>query len=141
PTLTEVFNEHAHHAQLHLAARVQQARAAVDETTRERARLQREHDDIAAERDDAPSADPVPHAPRDGRRGARLWQLVRFAEGLTEEHAAALAGALHAAGLPSAWVPPDPALTRAALEETDGDAYLLAEANPLPGPALADVLV
>src|SRR5699024_2329349 len=141
PTLTEVFNEHAHHAQLHLAARVQQARAAVDETTRERDRLQREHDDIAAERDDAPSVDPLRTAPRDGRRGAPLWQLVRFADGLTKEHAAALEGALHAAGLLTAWVHPDPDLTRAALEETDGDAYLLAEPNPHPGPTLADVLV
>src|SRR5699024_10997034 len=126
---------------LHLAARVQQARAAVDETTRERDRLQREHDDIAAERDDAPSVDPLRTAPRDGRRGAPLWQLVRFADGLTKEHAAALEGALHAAGLLTAWVHPDPDLTRAALEETDGDAYLLAEPNPHPGPTLADVLV
>ncbi len=141
PTLTEVFNEHAHHAQLHLATRVQQARAAVDETTRERDRLQREHDDIAAERDDAPSMDPLRTAPRDGRRGAPLWRLVRFADGLTKEHAAALEGALHAAGLLTAWVHPDPDLTRAALEETDGDAYLLAEPTPHPGPTLADVLV
>ena len=141
PTLTEVFNEHAHHAQLQLAARVQEMQTALDDTTREHDRLRRERDDIAAERDDAPSVDPMRTTSRDGRRGAPLWRLVRFTDGLAEEHAAAVEGALHAAGLLTAWIHPDPELTRAALDATDSDAYLLTDRTPHPGPTLADVLV
>lgn len=141
PTLTEVFNEHAHHTQLHLAARVQEMQTAVEETTREHDRLRRERDDIAAERDDAPATDPLRTTPRDGRPGAPLWQLVRFADDLPEDHAAALEGALHAAGLLTAWVHPDPALTHTALDDADSDAYLLPDHTPHPGPTLADVLV
>ncbi|MEV2275260.1 TIGR02680 family protein [Nocardiopsis sp. NPDC049922] len=140
PTLVEVFNEHVHDAQLEIAARVHGLAAREAETGRELDRLRRERDDIAAERDDAPPADPLRTAPRGGRQGAPLWRLVRFADDLPEEHAAAIEGALHAAGLLTAWVHPDPALTRTALDDRDSDAYLLPSA-PHPGPTLADVLV
>ncbi|HEX4832559.1 MAG TPA: SbcC/MukB-like Walker B domain-containing protein, partial [Trebonia sp.] len=72
--------------------------------------------------------------------GAALWQLVRFAGGVDGERAAAIEGALYGAGLLTAWVHPDPALTRAAVDAAEADGYLLATA-PVTGPSLADVLV
>ncbi|MCY9784379.1 TIGR02680 family protein [Nocardiopsis sp. EMB25] len=140
PTLVEVFNEHVHDAQLEIAARVHGLERQETETSEELVRLRRERDDIAAERDDAPPADPLRPAPRGGRQGAPLWRLVRFADDLPEEHGAAVEGALHAAGMLTAWVHPDPALTRTALADGDSDAYLLPSA-PHPGATLADVLV
>ena len=56
---------------------------------------------------------PVTCAPPAGTAapGAPLWQLVRFADEVGEERAAAIEGALYGAGLLTAWVHPDPALT------------------------------
>ncbi|HTU75370.1 MAG TPA: SbcC/MukB-like Walker B domain-containing protein [Trebonia sp.] len=99
-----------------------------------------ERDAIAAEKDDAPPASDLRPASRDGRPGAPLWQLVRFADGITGDRAAAIEGALYGAGLLTAWVHPDPALTQRALAAAEADGYLVA-AEAVPGRSLAHVLI
>ncbi len=89
-----------------------------------------------------PSSDLRP-ADRAGRPGAPLWQLVRFADGLADEDAAGIEGALYGAGMLTAWIHPDPALTSAAVAMAEADGYLMAlppAARP-SGRTLADVLV
>jgi uncharacterized protein (TIGR02680 family) len=101
-----------------------------------------ERERIAAERDDAPAATPTRPAQREGRPGAPLWRLVRFADGVAAAEAAGIEAALHAAGLLDAWVHPDSAATGAALAGGEQDGYLA----PLPadrrpaGRTLRDVL-
>ena len=98
---------------------------------------------IASEHDDAPPASDLRTADRAGRPGAPLWQLVRFADGLADEDAAGIEGALYGAGMLTAWIHPDPALTSAAVAAAEADGYLVAvppEARPA-GRTLADVLV
>ena len=98
---------------------------------------------IAAERDDAPPRSDLRPADRTGRAGAPLWQLVSFADDLDDDAAGALEGALYGAGLLTAWIHPDPALTAAAVAEAEADGYLVAlpaEARPA-GRTLAEVLV
>src|ERR1039457_6519821 len=76
-------------------------------------------------------------------RGAPLWQLVSFAGDLGDDAAAAIEGALYGAGLLTAWIHPDPALTATAVAAAEADGYLVAlppEARPV-GRTLADVLV
>ena len=87
--------------------------------------LRAERDAIAAEQDDAPPASDLRLACRDERPGAPLWQLVRFADGIGDAEAAAVEGALYGAGLLTAWIHPDPALTEAALAAAEADGYLL----------------
>ena len=87
--------------------------------------LRAERDAIAAENDDAPPASDLRPASREGRPGAPLWRLIRFADGLDEARAAAVEGALYGAGLLTAWVHPDPALTQEALAASEADGYLL----------------
>jgi uncharacterized protein (TIGR02680 family) len=107
-----------------------------DEASAERAR-------IAAEHDDAPPATVTRPAPREGRPGAPLWRLVRFADGVAATEAAGVEAALHATGLLDAWVHPEPAATAAALADGEQDGYIA----PLPadqrpgGRTVADVLV
>ncbi|HEY6792310.1 MAG TPA: SbcC/MukB-like Walker B domain-containing protein, partial [Trebonia sp.] len=102
--------------------------------------LRAERDAIAAEKDDAPPPNDLRTASRDGRPGAPLWQLVRFRDDVGGDRAAAIEGALYGAGLLTAWVHPDPALTQEALRAAQADGYLVA-ARPVAGPTLADVLV
>ena len=102
--------------------------------------LRAERDTIAAEQDDAPPANDLRPARREGRPGAPLWRLVRFADGIDDAEAAAIEGALYGAGLLTAWVHPDPALTEAALAAAEADGYLIPSA-PVNGRTLADVLV
>ncbi|MEV4328556.1 SbcC/MukB-like Walker B domain-containing protein, partial [Microbispora rosea] len=93
--------------------------------------------------DEAPPHDDRRTADRDGRLGAPLWRLVRFAGDLDEKEAAGLEGALYGAGLLTAWVHPQARHTLDAVEVLESDGYLL----PLPeesrpsGRTLADVLV
>ncbi|WP_326812483.1 TIGR02680 family protein [Streptomyces scopuliridis] len=102
-----------------------------------------ERDTVAAEGDDAPPPSDLRPAGRDERPGAPLWRLVRFADHVPDDHAAAMEGALYAAGLLTAWLHPDPVLTDQALHDKVADAYL----RPLPpaqrptGRTLAEVLV
>ena len=104
------------------------------------AALRAERDAIAAEQDDAPPASDLRPAGREGRPGAPLWQLVRFADGTGDAEAAAVEGALYGAGLLTAWVHPEPALTEAALAAAEADGYLVPSA-PVGGRTLAAVLV
>jgi uncharacterized protein (TIGR02680 family) len=99
-----------------------------------------ERDAIAAEKDDAPPASDLRPASRDGRPGAPLWQLVRFTDDISGDRAAAIEGALYGAGLLTAWVHPDPALTRQALAEAEADGYLVATGQAA-GRSLAEVLI
>jgi hypothetical protein len=140
PTLAEVFDGLTRERQ----AAVITARANLGTSLREAGErltvLRAERDAIAAEKDDAPQASDLRTASRDGRPGAPLWRLVRFADGVDGERAAGVEGALYGAGLLTAWVHPDPALTQAALAAAEADGYLAASA-PAAGPTLADVLV
>jgi hypothetical protein len=104
-------------------------RTSLDTALREdRGRLADLHEErgaIAAERDDAPPSTGVRPASRVARPGAPLWQLVRFAPEVPDATAAAIEGALHGAGLLTAWVHPDPALTATALAAAEADGYLI----------------
>ena len=102
--------------------------------------LRAQREAIAAEQDDAPPASDLRPASRDGRPGAPLWRLVRFGDRISDAEAAAVEGALYGAGLLTAWVHPDPALTVAALSSAEADGYLVPSA-PATGRTLADVLV
>jgi hypothetical protein len=104
------------------------------------AELRAGRDAIAAEQDDAPPSSDLRPASREGRPGAPLWLLVRFADSLGDAQAAAIEGALYGAGLLTAWLHPDPALTRAAIADAEADGYLL-PGPPAEGRTLADVLV
>lgn len=65
---------------------------------------------------------PAPHtrdpAARTGLAGGALWQLVEFADHLTDEQQAGLEAALEAAGLLDAWVTPQGALLDANRHDT-----------------------
>ena len=102
--------------------------------------LRAERDTIAAEQDDAPPPSDLRPASREGRPGAPLWQLVRFADAVDDGQAAAIEGALYGAGLLTAWLHPDPALTREALAAAEADGYLI-PGQRATGRTLADVLV
>ena len=138
-SITEVFDSRTAERQ----AGVITARAHVETGLRDvRERLvglRAERDAIAAEQDDAPPASDLRPARREGRPGAPLWRLVRFADGTDDAEAAAVEGALYGAGLLTAWVHPDPALTEAALAAADADGYLVPSA-PVTGRTLADIL-
>jgi uncharacterized protein (TIGR02680 family) len=98
-----------------------------------RDRLAEERDRIAAERDDAPPPYPGRTADRAGREGAPLWRLVRFADHVPEDRAAAIEAALQATGMLDAWVTPaDNAVT--------ADDGFLVPGAAAPGRSLADVL-
>ncbi|GAB3747760.1 TIGR02680 family protein [Nocardiopsis nanhaiensis] len=140
PALVQVFDELVHERRLDTATRVHGLETQRDSLAQELSEARSERDHVAAERDDAPPADPLRPAPREGNPGAPLWQLVRFRDDLPDEHGAAIEGALHAAGLLTAWIHPDPALTLRALDRGDADAYLLPAGTRPSGPTLADVL-
>jgi hypothetical protein len=128
--------------------------AALAGARRRLADLREEREAIAAEQDDAPPSTDLRPASRDARPGAPLWRLVRFAPGVPDDIAAAIEGALYGAGLLTAWVHPDQALTATALEAAEADGYLIptvpvasAQVNSAQvtalrtGKTLADVLV
>lgn len=105
------------------------------EAERERAQATSERAKIAAEHDDAPPPFAARTAERDGKAGAPFWRLVRFADQVTEEHAASVEAALEAANLLDAWV--TPAEERVAAGDSEG--YLVPGAPTTPN--LADLLV
>ncbi|MBV8295449.1 MAG: TIGR02680 family protein, partial [Acidimicrobiia bacterium] len=99
----------------------------------ERDRLIEERDRIAAERDDAPPGYPGRAADRGARDGAPLWRLVRFADHVPDDLAAAMEAALHATGMLDAWITPaDDAVT--------ADDGFLVPGAAVAGRSLADVL-
>lgn len=97
-----------------------------------------ERDQIAAERDDAPPGFAARTASRVDRDGAPLWQLVRFADGVSDADAAGIEAALHAANLLDAWVDQDD--TGAGLDSETVLAPLPDALRP-NGSTLAEVLV
>jgi hypothetical protein len=150
--LAEVYDDRTAARQAAAIAARTTLDAALGQVRRRLTDLRAERDVIAAEQDDAPPASDLRPATRDARPGAPLWQLVRFAPEIPEQIAAAIEGALYGAGLLTAWVHPDPALTRTALEAAEADGYLIPTAagsapGPSPGAAssgaktLADVLI
>ncbi|MFG3060323.1 TIGR02680 family protein [Streptomyces sp. NPDC048231] len=121
---------------------------------RRRAETEAERDRIAAEHDDAPPAargrtadrtrGGTPPATAGGtatqalttlREGVPLWQLVDFAEHLTEEQQAGLEAALEASGLLDALVTAQDTPVPAG----HSDGYLHTR-TPVDGPSLADLL-
>ena len=143
PALAEVYGEHTDQQRLDAAGHVRALEDRKEQLDAEAARLTRERADIAAERDDAPAADARRTASREGRPGAPLWRLVRFADTVADADAAAVEGALDGAGLLTAWVHPDADATRSALAAGEADAYLLPTGDTTADgvPTLADVLV
>ena len=99
----------------------------------ERDRLIEERDRIAAERDDAPPAYPGRTADRADRDGAPLWRLVRFADHVPDDGAAAMEAALQATGMLDAWITP-------ASDVVTADDGFLVPGAAVPGRSLADVL-
>ncbi|WP_280482478.1 TIGR02680 family protein [Nocardia cyriacigeorgica] len=137
--LSEILAEHAEPLLDELRTRRQEARARAGAAAQQVRGLAAERDRVAAQRDDAPPSSPTRTDSRDGRPGAPLWQLVRFADDVPAEEAAGIESALAAAGLLDAWVCAE--ADRPA--EFDSESFLV----PLPEPArpsgrtLADVLV
>ncbi len=142
-TLTETFSALTQPRTDTLITRREQLTSAEAQLAGDQEARTTERHKIASEHDDAPPVSDLRPAGRSGRPGAPLWQLVRFADGLADEDAAGIEGALYGAGMLTAWIHPDPALTSAAVAEAEADGYLLAvppEARPA-GRTLADVLV
>ncbi len=143
PTLTETLAFLTGERRTALITGREQLRNRDQDLAEAHARLTGEREKIAAEHDDAPRASDLRPADRTGRPGAPLWRLVRFADDLGENAAAAVEGALYGAGLLTAWIHPDPALTSAAVAQAEADGYLVAlapQARPA-GRTLADLLV
>ena len=140
PALSELFGQLTTERQAAAITARADIQTGLREVRRRLDGLRAERDAIAAERDDAPPASDLRPASRDGRPGAPLWRLVRFVGGLDDARAAAVEGALYGAGLLTAWVHPDPALTEAALAAAEADGYLI-PGPPAASRTLADVLV
>jgi uncharacterized protein (TIGR02680 family) len=136
PALADVFAAATAPAAEELRDRQAELRAERTRTVAEREQVRAERARIAAEHDEAPAAHPARTAARRGRPGAPLWQLVRFADAVTDDQAAGLEAALEAAGLLDAWIGPE----RQPVEAGDSDAYLR-EGPAVAGPSLADVLL
>ena len=139
-SITEVFDRRTAERQAVTITARANLETELGEVRKRLAGLRAERDAIAAEQDDAPPASDLRPASRAGRPGAPLWQLVRFADGIDDADAAAVEGALYGAGLLTAWVHPDPALTQAALAVAEADGYLV-PAVPVSGRTLAGILV
>lgn len=143
PTLESTFDEltgsavHGRRTELHrLGAERDQIRASLDE-------LRKQRDLIAGEHDDAPEPFAARAASRADRSGAPLWRLVRFADALPAERAAAIEAALAAANVLDAWIDVDDYATETAVAAGRSEGYLipLAEDRRPDGRTLADVLV
>jgi uncharacterized protein (TIGR02680 family) len=111
----------------------------------QRDRVSAERDAIAAETDDAPPCYPGRTADRSARDGGPLWRLVRFADDVADDRAAALEAALEATGMLDSWLlpsPPDESRMSeiAGIGNAGGDGFLVPGA-PVQGMSLADVLV
>jgi Putative exonuclease SbcCD, C subunit len=143
PSLTELFGTLTAERGRALTAQSQRLRTRDGDLCEAAARLASERETVAGERDDGPPASDLRPANRAERAGAPLWRLADFRPGVDAETAAAIEGALYGAGLLTAWVHPDPALTMAAVGAAEADGYLVA-LPPAARPAartLADVLV
>ncbi|GAB3652704.1 hypothetical protein GCM10027589_10320 [Actinocorallia lasiicapitis] len=133
-TLGEIFADLSDTRRTALIEQSAAIKHRIDEISAELSALDAERTEIAAERDDAPAPSPLRPADRKDRPGAPFWQLVRFADDLPSTAAASLEGALHAAGILTAWLHPDPTTTRTAHSTATPDAYLLPTPDALPSP-------
>jgi hypothetical protein len=143
PTLTELFGTLTARRGRALTARDERLSTRDAELSRVRTNLVEDRTAVAGEHDDGPQTSDLRPADRAERRGAPLWQLVDFRPWVDATTAAAVEGALYGAGLLTAWIHPDPALTMAAVVAGEADGYLVAlppEARPT-GRTLADALV
>lgn len=132
-TLETVYNHGTATAEQNVRDERAALRAKRTAITQTRAAVQDERDRIAAEHDDAPPPYPGRQASREGRAGAPLWQLVRFASHVPDDAAAALEAALEASGMLDAWIAP----ATDAVTAHDG---FLVPGQPVEGASLADVL-
>ncbi len=143
PSLAELFGTLTAERGRALTAQGQRLRTRDADLAETAARLAGERETVAGERDDGPPTSDLRPAHRAERAGAPLWRLADFRPGVDADTAAAIEGALYGAGLLTAWVHPDPALTMAAVAAAEADGYLVAlpsAARPA-GRTLADVLV
>ncbi|MDN3357958.1 TIGR02680 family protein [Actinomadura sp. DC4] len=140
PSLLEVFAERSDDRRLALASHRQSLAGTRERLGAELSAARAARAAVEAERDDAPQAGDLRTADRTDRPGAPLWRLVRFADGVGDERAAGIEGALYGAGMLTAWIHPDPSLTSAAVEAGESDGYLVPASEPA-GRTLADVLV
>ncbi len=143
PSLSETFTTLTQERADTLITRREQLGSRAARVAEELEKRTAERRTIADKQDDAPPGSDLRPADRAGRLGAPLWQLVRFADGLPDQAAAGIEGALYGAGMLTAWIHPDPELTSAAVAEAEADGYLVA-APPAARPSgrtLADVLV
>jgi len=143
PSLAELFGTLTAERGHALTARGQRLRTRDADLADAAARLAEERKTVAGERDDGPPTSDLRPAHRAERAGAPLWRLADFRPGVDAGTAAAIEGALYGAGLLTAWIHPDPALTTAAVAAAEADGYLVAlppAARPA-GRTLADVLV
>ena len=143
PSLVELFSMLTAERGHALTARRERLRTRDADLADAAARLAEGRETVAGERDDGPPASDLRPAHRAERAGAPLWQLADFRPGVDADTAAAIEGALYGAGLLTAWVHPDPAMTMAAVTAAEADGYLVA-LPPAARPTartLADVLV
>jgi uncharacterized protein (TIGR02680 family) len=143
PSLTELFGTLTAEQGHALTVRGERLRNRDADLAGAASRLAGERETVAGERDDGPPASDLRPANRAERAGAPLWQLADFRPGVDAGTAAAIEGALYGAGLLTAWIHPDPALTLAAVTAAEADGYLVAlspQARPT-GRTLADILV
>jgi uncharacterized protein (TIGR02680 family) len=143
PSLAELFGTLTAERGHALTARRERLRARDADLAEAASRLAHEQETITAKRDDGPPASDLRPAHRAERAGAPLWQLADFRPGVDAGTAAAIEGALYGAGLLTAWVHPDPALTMTAVDAAEADGYLVAlpPAVRPAGRTLADILV
>ncbi|WP_245766664.1 TIGR02680 family protein [Streptomyces colonosanans] len=134
-TLADTYAEAAAPAVQELRDALAALRGRRTDLERRRAETKAERDRIAAEHDDAPPAARGRTADRAQEVGLPLWQLVDFAEHLTEEQQAGLEAALEASGLLDALVTAEDTPVPAG----HSDGYLHAR-TPVDGPSLADLL-
>jgi len=143
PSFTELFGTLTAERGRALTARGERLKTRDADLAAAAARLAEERETVAGERDDGPPASDLRPASRAERAGAPLWQLADFRAGVDAGTAAAIEGALYGAGLLTAWVHPDPAMTAAAVAAAEADGYLVAlppGARPA-GRTLADIFV
>lgn len=132
------------HDLVHRAAETVTTRLTRDEVaaTQQCDTLRREENGLRADREAlqrqrvvAPDPPHTRTAPRDGRPGAPLWQLIRFRGNIAVIDQAAVEAALESAGLLDAWVSPHGRL------EVDGhDSFIVDPSNPAPAESLLSIM-
>ncbi len=136
PLLESSYNGKTQRAEQQVRDEQAALRAHRSSLSRQRSEVSAERDAIAAEKDDAPPPHPGRTANRSAKAGAPLWRLVRFADHIADDRAAAIEAALEATGMLDGWVMPD----SPEIGEADSDGFLI-PGTPVHGPSLADVLV